>query len=277
VIRIEEANRRIKDKESRIERAKAETEELKPSPLETSAPAALEAKRAELEAERETYANARESVARAQTAKEAAGKAKSEAERRVEKVAESQKERGIKAAEIIEWRILERAIEGVRDLELDALAPSIADIATKLLQSSGREGHIEIDTTRIGSGSAKRAKQIEDFLIFHVGLDGDRQDIATCSGGEMVWIRKALYDAFAIIRARNGNIKFMTAFLDETDGALYPKDRQDYFRMLVEAHKESGRYQTFLTTHSPDIIAMAEVTLDVTTLGPRKIAQGVAA
>jgi DNA repair exonuclease SbcCD ATPase subunit len=160
-------------------------------------------------------------------------------------------------------------VEGVRDLELDALAPSIADVATKLLQSSGREGHIEIDTTRMSSGSAKKAKQIEDFLIFHVGQDGERQDIATCSGGEMVWIRKALYDGFAIIRARNAGIRFMTAFLDETDGALFPKDRQDYYRMLEAAHRESGRYQTILTTHSPEIQAMAAQTIDVTKLEAR--------
>lgn len=82
----------------------------------------------------------------------------------------------------------------------------------------------------------------------------------------MVWIRKSLYEAFSVIRARNAGIRFMTGFLDETDGALFPKDRQDYFRMLLTAHKESGRYQTILTTHSPEIVAMAEQVIDVAAL-----------
>lgn len=239
----------------------------------------LTAKVLELETERTAYTTATNAAAAARASVEAAEKALGLTQERAAKRDEAQASRDTKATELADWRLLERAIDGVRDLELDALAPSIADVATRLLQSSGREGHIEIDTTRIGSGSAKRAKQIEDFLIFHVKDDGERQDIATCSGGEMVWIRKALYDAFAVIRARNGNIKFMTAFLDETDGALFPKDRQDYFRMLEAAHEASGRYQTILTTHSTEIVAMAAQTLDVASLGPREIARegGIAA
>ncbi len=268
-VRTEEAKKRQVNAEDRRGSLMREYYSLATTPEEDNLSWDLAAKDKEIEATRSKLSAAREVGAAARATIQAKDQALADARKRKDVRTEAQKERTITATELAEWRLLERAIDGVRDLELDALAPSIADIATRLLQSSGREGHVEIDTTRISSGSIKKARQIEDFLIFYVGLDGERQDIATCSGGEMVWIRKALYDAFAIIRARNGNIKFMTAFLDETDGALYPKDRQDYFRMLLEAHKESGRYQTFLTTHSPDIIAMAAVTLDVTVLGPR--------
>ncbi len=280
--KADEAAVRIEGAQKRKAEARARQDTLRAEVLTFSNPEgraaierqALRDKAQELEAERQTYTTATNTAAAAKASAEAAEKALILIRERAAKRDEAQAQRNTKAAELADWRLLERAIDGVRDLELDALAPSIADVATKLLQSSGREGHIEIDTTRIGSGSAKKAKQIEDFLIFHVRDDGERQDIATCSGGEMVWIRKALYDAFAVIRARNGNIKFMTAFLDETDGALFPRDRQDYFRMLEAAHEASGRYQTTLTTHSTEITAMAAQTLDVTTLGPREKSQG---
>ncbi|MDD5305575.1 MAG: hypothetical protein PHS14_20950 [Elusimicrobia bacterium] len=267
-VRIEEARKRQDEARQRQARLQEERTALGEPGVDERPQ--LEAKDREIAGSRDRLTAAREAAAAARATIKAKTEAIADAEKRRAERDLAKSERETKASELAEWRILERAIDGVRDLELDALAPSIADIATRLLRSSGREGYIEIDTTRISSGSAKKAKQIEDFLIFYVGPDGERQEIATCSGGEMVWIRKVLYDSFAIIRARNGNIKFMTAFLDETDGALYPKDRQDYFRMLLEAHKESGRYQTFLTTHSPDIIAMAAVTLDVTALGPRE-------
>lgn len=171
--------------------------------------------------------------------------------------------------EVAEWRLVEASIEGVRDLELDALAPRIAEIATRLLESSGRPGRIEIDTQRLSSGSGKRQRQIEDFIIFYVGQDGERQDIATCSGGEMVWQRKALYDAFSVIRARNARIRWTTALLDETDGALFPEDRVDYFRMLTAGHKESGRFQTILITQAAEIAEMAQTVIDVRELKGR--------
>jgi len=212
---------------------------------------------------------AREAFAHAKATVEAAERSIAEAKRRRAARDEAARKRDEKALERDDWRLLERAIEGVRDLELDVLAPSIADIATRLLQSSGDDGHIEIETTRIGSGSAKKAKQIEDFLVFYVAQDGERQDIATCSGGEMVWQRKALYDAFAVMRSRNAGIRFTTGLLDETDGALHPKRKMDYFRMLEASHRESERFQTILITQDAGIAAMASSVIDVAALGPR--------
>jgi exonuclease SbcC len=169
-----------------------------------------------------------------------------------------------------EWELLERALYGVRDLELDALAPSIADTATKLLAESGDPGSFEIKTTRI-SGKGAKAKQIEDFLIYYT-YDGVSQEIGTCSGGEMVWVRKAIYDAFAIIRAKNARVRFNTVFLDETDGALFPAARMNYYRMLKVAHETLNRYQTILVTQSSEVAAMAERVIDVRELDTRRTA-----
>jgi hypothetical protein len=45
-------------------------------------------------------------------------------------------------------------------------------------------------------------------------------------------------------------------------------ERQAYYALLVAAYRESGRYQTILVTHSREIQAMVERTIDVTSLGP---------
>jgi DNA repair exonuclease SbcCD ATPase subunit len=73
-----------------------------------------------------------------------------------------------------------------------------------------------------------------------------------------VWIKKAIYDAFGIIRAQNTGTKFTTAFFDEADGALDPEARERYFRMLEAAHAESGRRHTIVITHSREIQEMIE-------------------
>jgi len=174
-----------------------------------------------------------------------------------------------------DWRFLERACgpDGIQALELDALAPGIAEIANRLLAASGNTGQIQFRTTRIG-GKGSKTKQIEDFLVYYIDEAGEEQEIATLSGGESVWIRKALYDAFAVIRARNTGVRFGTVFLDEADGALDPESRIRYLRMLEAAHVEAGRYQTIIVTHSTELQAMVERTINVADLGPREENKG---
>ena len=175
--------------------------------------------------------------------------------------------------EASDWRILERACgrDGIQALELDALAPNIAEVANRILQAAyGSKFLLEFRTTRL-SGSGSRMKQIETFDIYVIdNEDGTEQTLETLSGGESVWIKKAIYDAFGIIRARNTGTKFLTAIQDEADGALDPAAKERYFRMLEEAHTESGRHQTIIITHSREIQEMIQQTIDITALEARK-------
>jgi exonuclease SbcC len=186
---------------------------------------------------------------------------------------EAKGKRAAAALEREDWRLLERAVgpNGIQALELDALAPSIMSVSNALLSEAyGSRYQLEVRTTRIaGTGSQK--KQVEAFEIFVLDTEsGDEQEIATLSGGEAVWIRKDLYDGFAIIRARNTGTKFQTVFLDEADGALDPAARMLYLRMLEAAHRASGRFQTIIITHSTELQAMVEQVIDIAALGPRK-------
>ncbi|WP_321991504.1 hypothetical protein [Marispirochaeta aestuarii] len=171
-----------------------------------------------------------------------------------------------------DWRLLERACgkDGIQALELDALAPNIAEVANRILRSAyGSKFTIEFRTTRM-SGNGSRTKQLETFDIYIHDDEGGEQTLETLSGGEATWIRRAIYDAFGIIRARNTGTKFLTAIQDEADGALDPAAKERYFRMLEEAHAESGRYQTLIITHSREIQEMIQQTINITSLEARR-------
>ena len=161
-----------------------------------------------------------------------------------------------KKAESLEWELLERAFShnGIQALELDALCPAIATSANNLLSDTyGSRFQIEFRTVR-ESGSGKNMKQIEDFQIYVYDAEEKNpelqyQNLMTMSGGEKVWIMKALFDAFSYVREKNTGLKYLTIFLDEADGALSPEKKHLYLKMVDAAQRQSGRIHTFIITH----------------------------
>ena len=160
-----------------------------------------------------------------------------------------------------EWRLLERACgpDGIQALELDAMAPGISEIANNLLRDAyGPRFSIEFRTTR-SAGKGGKAHQVEDFSIWVLDADCPEipeAELSMVSGGEGVWIARAIADAFAMIRERNHGVKFLTVIQDEGDSALdddpRTNARQKYFDMLESGHAESGRVHTLVITHSPE-------------------------
>ena len=158
--------------------------------------------------------------------------------------------------EKLEWDLLTRAFShnGIQALELDALCPAIAASANNLLSDTyGSRFQIEFRTVR-ESGSGKNMKQIEDFQIFvydaeEKNPDLQYQNLMTMSGGERVWIMKALFDAFSYVREINTGLKYLTIFLDEADGALSPEKKHLYLKMVDAAQRQSGRIHTIIITH----------------------------
>jgi exonuclease SbcC len=218
----------------------------------------------------ETYSAVKAEMARAEANIEAARKTLAE-------IAEKEKEYSALAAdsrnatvEGQEWELIARAFgkDGIQALELDALAPGISETANRILESAyGDRFRIEIRTTRIG-GTGKKMKQIEDFLIYVIDSeDGEAVLLEDKSGGEAVWIKRAIYDAFAVIRKRNTAFAFLTCFQDETDGALDSVAKTAYCRMLETAHAESKLRHTIIITHSNEVKAMIEQKIEIETLG----------
>jgi DNA repair exonuclease SbcCD ATPase subunit len=113
-------------------------------------------------------------------------------------------------------------------------------------------------------GAGKKTRQIEDFLIYVIDAeDGEAVLLDDKSGGETVWIKRALYDAFAVIRKRNTGFAFRTCFQDEADGALDSAAKTAYSRMLEAAHAESALRHTVIITHSEEVKAMIPQKIDM--------------
>jgi DNA repair exonuclease SbcCD ATPase subunit len=170
-----------------------------------------------------------------------------------------------------EWRYLEAVCgpDGIPALELDALGPGIAAEANKLLlvlKDYDVENHydqIKFDTTRI-AGKGSKTHQIEDFTIYcHDTQHDDWVDFALISVGEAVWVDTALMEAFAVIRERNSGKRSLTQWRDESDAALDPEARQAYVAILQAGHDASGRWQTIITTHSPEAQEMIAQKIDL--------------
>jgi len=168
--------------------------------------------------------------------------------------------------EAYEWDLLASACgrDGIQALELDAVAPSITAQANEFLTAAyGPRFAIEIRTQRV-SGSGARTKMIEAFdIIVHDAKTKTEQPYDTLSGGESVWVKKAIYDSFGVIRAKNTGVQFNTVFLDEADGALHPEAREEYLKLVQAAHEKSGRAHTIIITHSPELQQMIPQTIEL--------------
>lgn len=264
-VRIDSLNERIAEVEKRIVTSREKLEELKPK-IDTSLPVQLDEATQNLNKARSEYQTLTDRLATVKAELKFAEDAIVKYEETEKEIAQIKSDRFMNMKELGDWRTLEQATgqNGITALELDALSPSIAAIATKLLEEyeDGRYS-IRFDTTREGN----KGSQIEDFLIMVIdSVDGDEQELDTLSGGESAWVRKALSDAFGIIRANNAGVKYLTGFLDESDSALFPESRIAYFRMLQSAFKQSGRIHTIMVSHSPEIQEMLSQKIDVTAL-----------
>ena len=190
-------------------------------------------------------------------------------ERQTATLSQHKKELAAKTRDMVEWGYLKIACgaNGIQALELDEMAPGIAEIANRILATAyGSKFRVDFKTTRL-SGSGPSAKQIEDFQIWILDTENNsRQLLDTLCGGESVWIKRALYDAFGIIRDRDTGMKFLTVFQDETDGALDLDNRLRYFTMLKAAHIESGRRHTILISHSIEAQQMIAQKIDINEL-----------
>ena len=273
--RADEAGVRLQEGAKRLETVEKERTEAAEAYLaakgkiDPEIPKAAAEAKAKLEDLQSRYASASGTLASIATSIEHAERTLAEIAAKAQSVETSKRRIEAQETEAAEWRTLQEACgqNGIQALELDALCPGIAAVANELLTAAyGPRYQIEFSTTRIG-GKGSKTKQIEDFLIYIIDAEtGMQQEISTLSGGESVWIKRAIYDAFAVVRGRNTGIRFLTNFQDEADGALDPVAREAYFRMLEAAHASAGRYQTVIITHSREVQDMIGQKINVAEL-----------
>ena len=257
-VRIEGINAQLKDKKTLLENVEKSVAELS-SQRDENVGDEYNAAQKKLEDLTEKYTAVKAELAEGKARLEFARKNLEEIAGQEAELAKAQKDALEAKTESTEWGLIARAFgkDGIQALELDALAPGISETANRLLESAyGERFSISIETTRIG-GSGKSRKQIEDFKIM-VTDDGETTTLENKSGGEAVWIKRAIYDAFAVIRRRNTGFAFLTCFQDETDGALDASAKTAYCRMLEASHEAAKLRHTIIITHSNEVKAMVE-------------------
>ena len=161
-----------------------------------------------------------------------------------------------------EYSILEQAFSngGIQALELEAAAPSIAELTNTILHESYGDKFIVSFSTLKES----RNKIIDDFSIDILNTEtGFTTPLDMLSKGEKVWIQQALYYAFSIIRAERTNFCFKVRFVDESDGGLDGDVRLQYFKMIESAHKAGNARLTVLITHSQEIKDIVQQTIQL--------------
>lgn len=257
-VRIEGINAQLAGKAKLLEQTEKTVAELE-AKRDGTAESALSEAQSKLDSLTEKYTAIKSEIAATNATVEAGKKTLSEIAGQETELAKAQKDAVEAKAESTEWDLVSKAFgkDGIQALELDALAPGISETANRLLESAyGERFSISIETTRIG-GSGKKTKQIEDFKIM-VTDDGETTTLENKSGGEAVWIKRAIYDAFAVIRRRNTGFAFLTCFQDETDGALDASAKTAYCRMLEASHEAAKLRHTIIITHSNEVKAMVE-------------------
>lgn len=140
--------------------------------------------------------------------------------------------------------------DGIPALELDAAGPAVSMIANELLTSTfGSRYQIAFETTRASSDGKK---QIETFEIRVYGPDGEKQ-IEDLSGGQRVWVEKAIQEAISIYLTEKSGREYLTSYSDEYDGALDPDNKQCFLDMLRESFRIGRRHHTLLITQTPEV------------------------
>lgn len=164
--------------------------------------------------------------------------------------------------EYTEFSFLEKAYSntGIQALELEAVAPDIANITNTILQESyGDKFSISFRTLKEG-----KSKIMEDFSIEVTNHEtGWTIPIEQLSKGEKVWITQALYYAFSLIRMQKTNFSFRVRFVDESDGGLDSEHRLHYLKMIQSAHKAGDARLTVMITHSQEIKDIIQQTIQL--------------
>jgi len=159
--------------------------------------------------------------------------------------------------ELSDWAYLTIACgkNGIQALEIDAVAPAISGVANALLSETfGPTFQVRLDTLN------DAAKETLDIWVSRP--DGSEVLLDDLSGGEKVWVLKALRLARTIIIKEKSGRNLLTCFGDEEDGALRHGETSLSFIGLYREFLRLGGFQTcFYISHKPECIGAADYRL----------------
>lgn len=157
-----------------------------------------------------------------------------------------------------EWDYLRNACgkSGLQALEIDGVAPLITGYANDLLsQSFGPNFSVKLVTQDEETG-----KEVLDIVV--IRGDGSESLLENLSGGEKVWILKALRLAMTMVSKEKSGRNFTSFFADEEDGALDGEKALNFVGLYRSLMAEGGFDSCFYISHNPAVVGMADHRLE---------------
>lgn len=166
--------------------------------------------------------------------------------------------------EIAHWTLLGVALKGVIDLSIEDAGPSIAAIANKLLVDAyGPRFTVRIVTQR----EQANGRLVECFDISVIDSEsGIESSITKKSGGETVWLDKALTDAVGLYHQEASGVNYETLFADEAEDGLTEDMKLKFYRMDRAALEMGGYQRKFFVSHNQSAWNMADAVIDMNML-----------
>lgn len=157
----------------------------------------------------------------------------------VEKLANKKKELERVMSELSDWEYLRDACgkKGLRALEIDSVAPVITADANNLLIATFGPAYTIRFRTQDDEG-----REILDIVT--ICEDGSEVPLDFLSGGQKVWLLKALRLSMSLISKRKSGIEILSGFADELDGPL-DATRAVEFTQLYRAFMKAGGFKSF--------------------------------
>lgn len=157
------------------------------------------------------------------------------------------------AGETSEWIYLRNACSktGLQALEIDGVCPRIQyDANTLLAGTFGPNYSIRIVT------QDEDGKEV--FRVAVIREDGDETTLENLSGGQRVWILKALRLSLTLLSKQKSGRNFKASFADEEDGALDPENAQT-FVSLYRSFMQAGGFDIFMfISHKAECLGFAD-------------------
>ena len=162
---------------------------------------------------------------------------------------------------VANWDLLAKGLQGVVDLIIEDAGPTIAATANKLLLDS-YDGRFSIRI--VTQKEQANGRLVECFNITVLDNETEIESyLLKKSGGESVWIDKALVDAVGIYHQDAAGMRYECRFADEADDGLTPSRKAKYYQM-DRAALDVGEYdRCYFISHSDVGLSSADFVLEV--------------
>jgi len=161
-------------------------------------------------------------------------------------------DQNVVSTEQLDWNYLKDACgkKGLQALEIDGVSPVIEQYANELLISTfGPMNTIKFQT------QDEDMKEVLNIIV--MDPDGTETMLENKSGGETVWILKALRLALTLLSKEKSGRNFQTVLMDEEDGALSPANAVKFISLYRSMMDLGGFDDCYYISHKHEAVGLA--------------------